>query len=150
LLLNYESKFINGLIQLAIKFHPDKNTEKGAKEKFLEISKAYETLSDPEKKKLHDAGGEDAVNGNRGGEGGHGFNAGGNNGASFSFEMGDAFNMFSQMFGGGMGMGGRGGSRGFGAGASGPSFHSQGGPGDFSSFMGGGGTFPCSALVCKI
>merc|ERR1711963_889779 len=37
--------------KLALQYHPDKNKEEGAEEKFMEISKAYEILSDPEKKK---------------------------------------------------------------------------------------------------
>ena len=36
------------------KYHPDTCKEPGAKEKFLEIQQAYETLSDPEKKSTYD------------------------------------------------------------------------------------------------
>ena len=40
--------------KLAIKYHPDKNKEPGATEKFQEISNAYNILSDPEKKQNYD------------------------------------------------------------------------------------------------
>ncbi|OWF39300.1 DnaJ-like subfamily B member 9 [Mizuhopecten yessoensis] len=40
--------------KLALKFHPDKNKEKGAEEKFREIAKAYEVLGDPGEKKQYD------------------------------------------------------------------------------------------------
>ena len=40
--------------KLALKYHPDKNTDKGAAEKFKEISEAYAVLYDAEKRKLYD------------------------------------------------------------------------------------------------
>jgi len=50
--------------QLAKKYHPDKNKEKGASEEFMKIFKAYETLSDEKKRKEYD----DQLNGSA-----HGF-----------------------------------------------------------------------------
>jgi DnaJ family protein A protein 2 len=67
--------------KLAIKHHPDKG---GDPEKFKEITNAYETLSDKDKRELYDQYGEEGVK--QGGGGGHG-------------------DIFSQMFGGGMGGG---------------------------------------------
>lgn len=77
--------------KMALKYHPDKNPNAG--EKFKEISMAYEVLSNPEKRRLYDAQGEQGIK-----EGGSGGGAGG-----FHSPM-DLFDMF---FGGGGGGGGR-------------------------------------------
>ena len=47
--------------KLSLKYHPDKNSSPDAAEKFAEIASAYDVLSDPEKRKLYNSGGEDAV-----------------------------------------------------------------------------------------
>merc|ERR1719495_2506807 len=70
--------------KLAMKYHPDKNPNAG--DKFKEISNAYEVLSNPEKRKIYDQGGEQAIK--EGGSGG---------GGGFHSPM-DIFDMF---FGGG-------------------------------------------------
>lgn len=50
--------------KLVKKYHPDNNKDRAnwAKKQFIEVTKAYETLSDPEKRKIYDMGGEEAVN----------------------------------------------------------------------------------------
>jgi molecular chaperone DnaJ len=45
-----ESDIKKAYFQLAKKWHPDVSKETNAKEKFSEISQAYDTLSDPEKR----------------------------------------------------------------------------------------------------
>ena len=41
-------------LRLAKKFHPDKNADPGAQERFIEIQLAYEILSDPATKRLYE------------------------------------------------------------------------------------------------
>ena len=96
--------------KLALKWHPDKNKEKGAEQKFKEINQAYETLSDPKKKDMYDQVGHSAYSsgGARagaagqnpyGGQGGYYSNVGGQS-VNFDFGGVDPFDIFEQFFGG--------------------------------------------------
>ncbi|CAL1148626.1 unnamed protein product, partial [Cladocopium goreaui] len=80
----------------AVKFHPDKAPESERpqyEERFKRISRAYEILSDPEKRRAYDLRGESAFDG-----------AGG--GAQGGFGPGvDPFDMFRSMFGQNFGFG---------------------------------------------
>lgn len=44
--------------QLALKYHPDKNTDPKAEETFRSITEAYDILSDPAKRREYDMGGQ--------------------------------------------------------------------------------------------
>uniref|UniRef100_A0A0G4FSV8 DnaJ homolog subfamily C member 10 n=1 Tax=Chromera velia CCMP2878 TaxID=1169474 RepID=A0A0G4FSV8_9ALVE len=114
---------------LSKKYHPDKSDEPDAQEKFIEISNAYEVLSDKEKKATYDRYGEEGLQGAGGGGGGQQGGFGG---------FGDPRHIFEQFFGGGFGgqnirfqFGGPGG------GGGGGGFHFGGMPG-----MGGMGGHP--------
>merc|ERR1719183_1260219 len=69
--------------KLAVKHHPDKG---GDPEKFKEITRAYEVLSDSDKRSKYDKFGEDGVDADGGG--------------------GDPTDIFEAFFGGGRGRGG--------------------------------------------
>ncbi|GAA5938209.1 hypothetical protein JCM3775_002917 [Rhodotorula graminis] len=71
--------------KLSKQYHPDKNDSEEAKVKFLEVSRAFEVISDPEKRKTYDRFGEEGVKQQEGGGG-----AGGG---------GDPFNIFRNAFG---------------------------------------------------
>jgi DnaJ-related protein SCJ1 len=74
--------------RLSLQFHPDRNKEEGAQEKFIEISHAYDILSDADKRQRYDRFGDE---GDGSGQQGSPFGGGNNPFAS----------MFSNMFGGG-------------------------------------------------
>ncbi len=72
--------------QAALKYHPDRNKEPGAEEKFKEASEAYEVLSDPEKRQRYDRYGHAGLEG----VGLHDFS---------HMRADDIFSVFSDLFG---------------------------------------------------
>lgn len=102
--------------KLALQYHPDKNKgDKASEEKFKEVTKAYEVLSDPQKRQTYDQFGEAAFQ--QGGPGAGGpFGGFGQQGGQYgpftytyssnngNFDFGgfsDPFEIFEQFFGGG-------------------------------------------------
>jgi DnaJ-class molecular chaperone len=104
--------------KLALQYHPDRNKGKESEDKFKEVTKAYEVLSDPQKKQTYDQYGHAAFE-QAGGQGP--FGAGGpfggaqggqygpfsytytNSGQGGDFDFGgftDPFEIFEQFFGG--------------------------------------------------
>lgn len=114
--------------KLARQYHPDVDKSPNAAEKFKEVSEAYQVLSDAAKRKSYDQFGHAAF------EAGKGFGAGGPFGGGFGgfrystggqnvdFDFGgfaDPFDLFEQIFGGGLG------SRGFSGFRSRPAYQMQ-------------------------
>lgn len=95
--------------KLALKFHPDKNSDANAEEKFKEIGRAYEVLSDKSKRDTYDRYGEEGLKPN-GGSGGSSrttftsYGYGNNEGRAFESDITpeEIFNMF---FNGGLASG---------------------------------------------
>ena len=85
--------------KMALKFHPDKNKEADAEEKFKEIGEAYEVLSDGDKRAAFDRYGEDGLS-----KGGRGRERGGGGptfSRSHSYATMDPFDLFRNFFGSG-------------------------------------------------
>ncbi|HZE86781.1 MAG TPA: DnaJ C-terminal domain-containing protein [Methylomirabilota bacterium] len=105
--------------KLALEYHPDRNKTKAGEEKFKEVTKAFEVLSNEEKRKTYDQFGHAAFEqgaggggqGPFGGAGGPFGGFGGQNGPfTYTYTSGgsgdfggfaDPFEIFEQFFGGG-------------------------------------------------
>ncbi|MCA9783888.1 MAG: molecular chaperone DnaJ [Calditrichaeota bacterium] len=74
--------------KLALKYHPDKNKEAGAEERFKEVSEAYSVLSDEQKRGRYDQFGHAGTDANFGGGANH-----------FDFDLSDALRTFMSGFG---------------------------------------------------
>ncbi|KAA1467490.1 DnaJ-domain-containing protein [Dentipellis sp. KUC8613] len=71
--------------RLSRKYHPDKNKEEGAEDRFVEVAYAYEVLSDQTKRQIYDRHGEEGLKAHEGGQQQHA----------------NPFDIFSSFFGGG-------------------------------------------------
>lgn len=86
--------------KLAKKYHPDANPGEDTTDKFQEVNRAYEVLSNPELKKKYDMFGESGVGTSAASEQGPGSPFGGGAGFGQEVDLGDIFDSF---FGGGGG-----------------------------------------------
>ncbi|XP_075788936.1 dnaJ homolog subfamily B member 5 isoform X1 [Pelodiscus sinensis] len=79
--------------KMALKYHPDKNKDPSAEEKFKEIAEAYDVLSDPKKRAVYDQYGEEGLK--------TGGGSSGSSGSTFHYTFhGDPHATFASFFGG--------------------------------------------------
>lgn len=76
--------------KLALKYHPDRNKEADASDKFKEATEAYSVISDPEKRARYDRFGHAGV-------------GAGPDGGGVQYDVNDILSQFSDIFGGGGG-----------------------------------------------
>ena len=73
------------IVFLALKYHPDKNTDPKAEETFRSIAEAYDVLGDPEKRRQYDAQGHQSFKSSSSHQNGF---------SGFHFDMNDFFRQF--------------------------------------------------------
>lgn len=78
--------------KLALKYHPDKNQDSNAEEKFKEIAEAYEVLTDKKKREVYDKFGEDGL------KKGYGESGAGHSGEQYFRYGSDPYKTFQNFF----------------------------------------------------
>lgn len=92
--------------KLALEYHPDRNKTKDAESKFKEVTRAYEVLSDPQKRQSYDQFGSASGEQQQGQYGPFTYTyytSGGGQNPNIDFDFGgfsDPFEIFEQFFGG--------------------------------------------------